>query len=705
MTEPTTAPILQTPVMVDYTGRDFYSLRDQLIQRVKDRVNNGTGTAWYGNDEADFGLALIEAFSYMGDVVSYYIDRVANEGTLLTASQLDSILNLAYSYGYIPMGYRSSTCTVEFRTSVSNPLLVIPSGTQLRATITTNDVVNQLIFTTTSAATFTSSTKTVTNAVGTGTAATFTATAHGFAVGNIVSVTGVVPAAYNVSNLSITSVTTDTFTVSSTATGAYSSGGSATAVTGTATATATHGEDISLRTANQATAPNISGEILGVSDGSAAQTFQLKDNTVVDNTVRVFVVTGSGSTASYGEWKEVTHLSDFGPNDAVFKTIKGSNNTVVVQFGDGVSGAIPNNLATIKAQYSSGGGAVGNIPAGTPFTFVYSPPAGITAFSSTRASGGLDPEGADAIRTKAPRAFTAVNRAVSLADYEGLSFQTNGVAKAKAVADVWSSVTLYIAPSSQDPTDLYPGKDSSNSAVTADWTKLQTSLTDNSATSLKSKLLIGTTLTVAPPTYTDVSMTVRYSKSPQTTEAQIQTFIKQYISTYYSYNTTSFAQIIAPQEIEFILRYVPGILNVWVTELRRKDTETAGTLSTLVGTASEIFVFNTDNITMSQQSADASLLSPTGGLATTNGSLTPTYSPTTYNYLHTLSGSNTTTAITPVVNASGAKVTVDGTLITVAAPSKTITNTVSGTTVNSTIVVTAPDGRTQQTYTVAVYKP
>jgi hypothetical protein len=104
----TTAPSSNLPISVDYTGRDYYALRQQLIERVQARVVD-----WKGNDPSDFGLALIEAFSYMGDLVNYYIDRVANESFILTATQRESLLNLAAMYGYIPAGYVSAATTLS----------------------------------------------------------------------------------------------------------------------------------------------------------------------------------------------------------------------------------------------------------------------------------------------------------------------------------------------------------------------------------------------------------------------------------------------------------------------------------------------------------------------------------------------------------------------------------------------------------------
>lgn len=99
-----TAPVSTTPISIDYTNRDYYAIRQALIERVSDR----TGAAWKGTDANDFGLALIEAFAYMGDLLNYYIDRVANESYLLTATQRESLLNIAAMYGYRPANYVSA---------------------------------------------------------------------------------------------------------------------------------------------------------------------------------------------------------------------------------------------------------------------------------------------------------------------------------------------------------------------------------------------------------------------------------------------------------------------------------------------------------------------------------------------------------------------------------------------------------------------
>jgi hypothetical protein len=68
---------------------------------------------------------------------------------------------------------------------------------------------------------------TVTNAVGNGSTVTYTTSGHNYLVGMTVTITGVNPTAYNLSNQIITAISGNNFTISNTATGTYVSGGTA----------------------------------------------------------------------------------------------------------------------------------------------------------------------------------------------------------------------------------------------------------------------------------------------------------------------------------------------------------------------------------------------------------------------------------------------------------------------------------------------
>jgi len=139
-----TAQVSNIPISVDYTGRDYYSIREQLIARIQERIPE-----WTASDPADFGVALVEAFAYMGDLISYYIDRTANEFSLATATQRNSLLNIAQTYGYIPAGYRSSTVELTFfnnnTPAVSGNLTATGNGTSITYVGNNSFVVNGVV--------------------------------------------------------------------------------------------------------------------------------------------------------------------------------------------------------------------------------------------------------------------------------------------------------------------------------------------------------------------------------------------------------------------------------------------------------------------------------------------------------------------------------------------------------------------------------
>lgn len=119
---------------VDYASRDYTSLREDLINVIRTRIPE-----WLADDPADFGVALVEAFAYMGDIFNYYIDRSAAETFLGTASQRGSLLNIASLLGYSPTGRLAARVTLTF-TNNSQQLFKIPSGARVTTTIRASDL-------------------------------------------------------------------------------------------------------------------------------------------------------------------------------------------------------------------------------------------------------------------------------------------------------------------------------------------------------------------------------------------------------------------------------------------------------------------------------------------------------------------------------------------------------------------------------------
>ena len=81
---------------LDFTDYDFDDLVDQLTNRLKER------DAWKDTYRSSTGQMLIELFSYIGNMVLYYVERRAEESYILTAKNKSSIVNLVRLLNYIP---------------------------------------------------------------------------------------------------------------------------------------------------------------------------------------------------------------------------------------------------------------------------------------------------------------------------------------------------------------------------------------------------------------------------------------------------------------------------------------------------------------------------------------------------------------------------------------------------------------------------
>lgn len=138
MAEPNVVP------QIDYTSRDFEAIRDDMISLIQFFLPE-----WKNRDASDFGITLIELFAYMGDIMSYYIDRAANESFILTASQRDSVLRMARLLDYTPTPSTPATVTLSFST-FSTSSQVVPAGTQVSTTSTVSGENTEIIFETNS---------------------------------------------------------------------------------------------------------------------------------------------------------------------------------------------------------------------------------------------------------------------------------------------------------------------------------------------------------------------------------------------------------------------------------------------------------------------------------------------------------------------------------------------------------------------------
>lgn len=112
--------------VIDYMARDY----DSLLKSMRDQIPTKLPEWTDYTSEADFGNVLLQLFAHMGDILSYYQDRVANESFLGTAQTRRSIIHHLRL-----IGYRLSTASP----SAAKLVLTVPSATTDVLTISKGD--------------------------------------------------------------------------------------------------------------------------------------------------------------------------------------------------------------------------------------------------------------------------------------------------------------------------------------------------------------------------------------------------------------------------------------------------------------------------------------------------------------------------------------------------------------------------------------
>ena len=98
-----------------------------------------------------------------------------------------------------------------------------------------------------------------------------------------------------------------------------------------------------------------------------------------------------------------------------------NDGAATLRFGDDVHGRRPEVTTSFEATYRVGNGTAGNVGAGAIAHVVTLNGAILHATNPLPASGGIDPEPADAVRRDAPEAYLVQQRAVTGEDYARVS--------------------------------------------------------------------------------------------------------------------------------------------------------------------------------------------------------------------------------------------------------------------------------------------
>ena len=185
---------------------------------------------------------------------------------------------------------------------------------------------------------------------------------------------------------------------------------------------------------------SVRDEVLGSGNGKAGQVFTAFRKPVLPGQVlevleRPSAVSapGAASAETWVPWSEVRDFYASGPYDRHYVV---SRQTGELRFGDGRNGLIPppgvRNLRL--ASYRTGGGRIGNVPAGALKTLVAGNRRIAKVSNLADAQGGADTELPDSLLDRAPRAIRHRDRAVADEDYGDLArLASSEVARALCV--------------------------------------------------------------------------------------------------------------------------------------------------------------------------------------------------------------------------------------------------------------------------------
>jgi hypothetical protein len=486
---------------IDYTDKDYASLRQAMIDLATYRLPE-----WTDRSPADLGVLMIDLFAYLGDVISYYQDRLASEAFLDTAVERRSVMHLLRLIGYELAG--PSAAAAELDLVFAAPAQGQPSTVRIP------------------------------------TRAQFAAAppagggAGGAGGGAGAAISGPPPTfEYLGPDLDVD-------------------------LTGAAGSRATVRPDGSLLVARLPVrhSRSVVGEVLGSTTGEPNQRFALDAAPVVLDTLVVTVDEGAGPVT----WTRRANLAYHSDSDGQvvlsgalsrdYMVELDEAGTVWVVFGDGVYGRRPPpGSANLRAAYSVGGGAVGNVPTGAisvPRTTL----AGLVSVTNPLPSaGGADAEPIERAVRFGPLAFRSGDRAVTLKDYHALTLQAGGVAKVRARSTGWNRVDLFVAPEGPECVPSPP------------------ELKQRLVAYFEDRRMVGTSVRILDPTCIPIDISVQvvpeHHHDPDTVRAQALAATRAVVA----FERVDFARPLYLSKVYEAVEALEGVRAATVTRFRRQD--------------------------------------------------------------------------------------------------------------------------------------
>lgn len=477
---------------IDFASTDFLSLRDSLLKYIQ---------AVYPLDynyfaESDFGMMLIELIAYMGHVLSYKADYLANENFLRTAKSRSSVKNLMQLIGIRMKG--PIAAAADARITLSQAPLWTPTGTGSYITITPQ---NRVV--------------------------TVTSPEDGLPISYTLYKVGV-DGDIDIGNDSGDIVLYESEKLSSTVfTNLVLLEGSLAIETGT------------------------------FSDTESLKNVRLQKFPVIEGSVQAFINNSIETSGSYRQVENIFFAS--GSDDKVFQLLSDDNYAATLVFGDNNIGKVPAIGDTYTIIYRVGGGTRGNIGervlnAQSNVTYkTDTTPISVTVENLSKGTGGSDAETIEKVKRYGPLFFRAQNRLVTLSDYKNFvnSYITSYGSVGKATA------TTRRAYSSGNIIDIYVLEKANNLQLRKATPEFKRQLLE--AMSDKKMLTDELVIVDGLIRTLDLQITVRLEKRYQYLESTIRQKLRLTIESFFNMDNNDFAKSFVPQDLMYSIFEIPEV--------------------------------------------------------------------------------------------------------------------------------------------------
>lgn len=256
----------------------------------------------------------------------------------------------------------------------------------------------------------------------------------------------------------------------------------------------------------------VPGEYLGISMGVPGQSLNLSNAPVLPR--RSGEVVEVRIDGAIQQWTEVVDFSQSGPDD---HHVVWDSNTGEIRFGPRIRypdgswrqhGSVPPAGASVWVSgYRRGGGARGNVGAGSLTTLRSAVPYVDSISNLVAAAGGVEAETIENAKLRGPLTLVSGGRAVTPADHEQLAVQSSPrVARARCIPPdhAGQPAKLLIVPD--------PGRPAETLKI--DHMALTDKLSDEITSYLEPRRVLGTSLELGTPTYHGVSVAALVRVTP-----------------------------------------------------------------------------------------------------------------------------------------------------------------------------------------------